>query len=67
MPRCDTARPAIAPYHVPQIVSVGRLVTFKGFEDLIDACAELQRRGADFICEIIGDGPLREMLQAKIE
>ena len=67
MPRCDTARPAIAPYHVPQIVSVGRLVTFKGFDDLIDACAELQRRGADFICEIIGDGPLREMLQAKIE
>ena len=67
MLRCDTARPAVAPYHIPQIVSVGRLVTFKGFEDLIDACAELQRRGADFICEIIGDGPLREMLQAKIE
>ena len=67
MPLCDTARPAVAPYHIPQIVSVGRLVTFKGFDDLIDACAELQRRGADFICEIIGDGPLREMLQAKIE
>src|SRR5438067_12997440 len=67
MPLCDTARPAAAPYHIPQIVSVGRLVAFKGFEDLIDACAELQRRGADFICEIIGDGPLREMLQAKIE
>ena len=67
MLRCDTSRPAVAPYHIPQIVSVGRLVTFKGFDDLIDACAELQRRGADFICEIIGDGPLREMLQAKIE
>jgi len=52
---------------VPRIVSVGRLVAFKGFEDLIDACAELQRRGVDFICEIIGDGPLRETLQAKIE
>jgi glycosyltransferase involved in cell wall biosynthesis len=67
MPGCDTGRPAAAPYHVPQIVSIGRLVVFKGFEDLIDACAELQRRGADFVCEIIGDGPLREMLQAKIE
>src|SRR5215831_5850651 len=67
MPRCETARPAVAPSHVPQIVSVGRLVVFKGFEDLIDACAELRRRGADFTCEIIGDGPLREMLQAKIE
>jgi hypothetical protein len=67
MPRCDTARPAVAPSHVVQIVSVGRLVVFKGFGDLIDACAELQRRGVDFVCEIIGDGPLREMLQAKIE
>jgi glycosyltransferase involved in cell wall biosynthesis len=67
VPRCETARPAVAPYHVPRIVSVGRLVAFKGFEDLIDACAELQRRGVDFICEIIGDGPLRETLQAKIE
>src|SRR2546423_11705582 len=52
---------------VPRIVSVGRLVAFKGFEDLVDACVELQRRGVDFICEIIGDGPLRETLQAKIE
>src|SRR5437763_5992945 len=52
---------------VRRIVSVGRLVAFKGFEDLLDACAELQRRGVHFICEIIGDGPLRETLQAKIE
>ena len=52
---------------IPQIVSVGRLVAFKGFADLIDACAELARRRIDFICDIIGDGPLRETLQAKIE
>jgi glycosyltransferase involved in cell wall biosynthesis len=52
---------------IPQIVSVGRLVPFKGFDDLIDACAELARRRIDFVCDIIGDGPLRERLQAKIE
>src|SRR5947207_3122224 len=52
---------------IPQIVSVGRLVAFKGFDDLIDACAELARRRIDFVCDIIGDGPLRETLQAKIE
>ena len=52
---------------IPRIVSVGRLVAFKGFDDLIDACAELARRGIDFVCDIIGDGPLRETLQAKIE
>ncbi len=52
---------------IPRIVSVGRLVPFKGFDDLIDACAELARRQIDFVCDIIGDGPLRETLQAKIE
>jgi len=52
---------------VPRIISVGRLVAFKGFEDLIDACGELARRGLDFNCEIIGDGPLRDDLQAKID
>ena len=52
---------------IPRIVSVGRLVAFKGFDDLIDACAELARRRIDFVCDIIGDGPLRETLQAKIE
>ena len=52
---------------VPRIISVGRLVAFKGFEYLIDTCAELARRGFDFVCDIIGDGPLRETLQAKID
>jgi glycosyltransferase involved in cell wall biosynthesis len=50
----------------PFIVSIGRLVTFKGFEYLIDACAELARRDLDFSCEIIGDGPLRGDLEARI-
>jgi glycosyltransferase involved in cell wall biosynthesis len=52
---------------IPRIVSVGRLVPFKGFDDLIDACAELARRRIDFVCDIIGDGPLRETLEAKVE
>jgi glycosyltransferase involved in cell wall biosynthesis len=51
----------------PRIISVGRLVAFKGFEHLIDACKELARRSLDFTCEIIGDGPLRDDLQAKID
>src|SRR5437773_4017694 len=51
---------------IPQIVSVGRLVAFKGFDDLIGACAELVRRQIDFVCDIIGDGPLRETLRSKI-
>jgi glycosyltransferase involved in cell wall biosynthesis len=51
----------------PKIISIGRLVSFKGFEQLIDACAELARRGIDFTCQIIGDGPLRDDLQKKID
>jgi glycosyltransferase involved in cell wall biosynthesis len=51
---------------VPRIISVGRLVAFKGFEHLVDACAELARRGFDFVCDIIGDGPLHDVLQARI-
>jgi glycosyltransferase involved in cell wall biosynthesis len=52
---------------VPRIISVGRLVAFKGFEYLIDACAELARQGFDFACDIVGDGPLRDSLEVKIE
>jgi glycosyltransferase involved in cell wall biosynthesis len=63
----ETARPAVAPYRQPRIVSVGRLVAFKGFEDLIKTCAELAERQIEFVCDIIGDGPLRATLQAKIE
>jgi glycosyltransferase involved in cell wall biosynthesis len=50
-----------------RILSVGRLVPFKGFDQLIDACAELARRNLDFSCEIIGDGPERDRLQDKID
>src|SRR5437870_8056218 len=65
-PLYEAAPPAVAPYSGLRILSVGRLVAFKGFDHLIDACAELARRGCDFTCDIIGDGPLRETLQAKI-
>ena len=68
----EAARPAgpsrtgIAPYPV-RIISIGRLVAFKGFEYLIDACAVLARQGHEFTCEIIGDGPLRADLETRIK
>ena len=49
-----------------EILSVGRLVPFKGFEYLIEACAQLRQRSILFHCEIIGDGPLREKLHHNI-
>ena len=50
----------------PRIASVGRLIEFKGHHFLVDACAELQRRGAEFECTIVGEGPWREPLEARI-
>jgi len=55
--------PAKRPRH---IVTVGRLVEKKGFDDLVTACALLVARGCDFTCDIIGDGPLQAALQAQI-
>ncbi len=52
---------------VPRIVSIGRLIEFKGFHHLIPACAELKRRKLPFECDIIGEGPLRPQLQAAID
>ncbi|MGI8891605.1 MAG: glycosyltransferase [Chthoniobacterales bacterium] len=48
------------------IVSVGRLVAFKGFEFLLAACAELKTRHLNFQCQIVGDGPLRGKLETMI-
>ena len=51
----------------PLILSIGRLISKKGFDILIDACAILRERRLDFQCEIIGEGPLQRELQARID
>ncbi len=48
------------------VLSVARLVPFKGQVFLVDACQLLVARGYDVRCDIIGDGPLREALRARI-
>jgi len=49
------------------ILSVGRLANMKGFFFLIEACASLKKEGLNFICYIVGDGPLRGTLQSLIK
>ena len=49
-----------------RILSIGRLIEKKGFEYLIDACAELFKENLLFRCEIGGSGPLYGKLQRKI-
>lgn len=49
------------------ILAVGRLDPIKGFATLIEALAILDRRTVDFHCVVVGEGPLRAALQARID
>jgi len=49
----------------PRILSVGRLVEKKGFDDLVEACRQLRPFPVE--CDIVGDGPLKDTLQAQID
>jgi glycosyltransferase involved in cell wall biosynthesis len=51
----------------PLILSVGRLVEKKGFQDLLQALLLVKTRGENFHCSIYGDGPLWEQLKGWIE
>ncbi|QQL45528.1 glycosyltransferase family 4 protein [Sulfuriroseicoccus oceanibius] len=49
-----------------RIISVGRLIEFKGFRHLIDAVAKLKQQGIPVDCRIIGEGPWHERLSQQI-
>jgi glycosyltransferase involved in cell wall biosynthesis len=57
----------LEPLTPPLLLSVGRLIEKKGFDELINACAILRDKKVDFRCEIIGDGPKEKSLQIQIE
>lgn len=64
--RESAAHPWADREEVPLLVAAGRLATWKGFADLIQAMALLsQRRPARLI--ILGDGPLRAELQSMVD
>lgn len=50
----------------PVILAVGQLKDKKGFRHLLDACALLRDRGHRFTCRIVGEGPDRDALSARI-
>lgn len=49
------------------ILSVGRLVPYKGHDVLIRACRKLKDSGLEATCKIIGDGPDRKALSKLID
>ncbi len=50
----------------PLVISIGRLIEKKGFQDLLEAGRLLRDRGVEFRCQIIGEGPLESALREQI-
>lgn len=50
----------------PRLVCVGRLCEQKGQLLLVEAAAELARRGVDFELVLVGDGEMREQVERRI-
>jgi colanic acid/amylovoran biosynthesis glycosyltransferase len=50
----------------PLLLAVGQLKPKKGLHHLVEACRILAQRGSSFECEIVGEGPLRRELAARI-
>lgn len=57
--------PRPAPPGGRTLLSIGRLVPFKGLEHLLAALAQPALRGTDLRLQIVGDGPLRERLRTQ--
>jgi colanic acid/amylovoran biosynthesis glycosyltransferase len=57
----------LQPETPPLLLSVGRLIEKKGFDDLVRACGILREKNLRFRCEIIGEGPDEEALRTQIE
>lgn len=66
----DTFRPAAVPQQSTggpvSIVTVGRLIEKKGFDDLFEACRLLADRGLRFHCTVYGEGPLGDRLAEQV-
>ena len=52
---------------VLRIISVGRLIEFKGFHHLLAAVAEARATGVDVRLDLMGDGPWRERLEQQCD
>ena len=61
----DEDRPA--DQRAGHIMSVGRLVEKKGFDDLLSALGLVRDRGIPFRCTIYGEGPLEDELVARTD
>ncbi|MFK5921928.1 MAG: glycosyltransferase family 4 protein [Verrucomicrobiota bacterium] len=59
----DFPQAAISSEGPLKIITIGRLIEFKGFHHLIAVCAKLAAAGVEYECCIIGEGPWRQRLE----
>lgn len=59
-------RAQMPPHDTFVMICVARLEEKKGHRFLLDACAKLRDRGIAFLCQFIGEGELREEIEAQI-
>jgi glycosyltransferase involved in cell wall biosynthesis len=49
-----------------RLLCVARFQEKKGIDTLVDACATLRARGVPFALRVLGDGPMRPALEARV-
>jgi glycosyltransferase involved in cell wall biosynthesis len=59
--------PRITKQGPPRMLCVASFEEVKGHAYLIEACSILQARGIPFVCDLVGDGPLRGAIEAQIK
>ena len=64
--RSELLRERIGARHVPLLLYVGRLAKEKNLDNLVDAVQVLTRRGERFKLVIVGEGPTRRQLAARL-
>jgi colanic acid/amylovoran biosynthesis glycosyltransferase len=62
----EVFRPNGGPRESARVLTVARLIPGKGIDVLLDALASLARRGVAAEADVVGDGPDREWLAARI-
>ena len=65
-PRAEARRRLELPPDNPIILFVGNLLPVKGLDVLVEALSQLKREDVQFLCLLIGQGPMRERLESQI-
>jgi colanic acid/amylovoran biosynthesis glycosyltransferase len=59
-------KPAVRDAGPLRLLCVASFEEVKGHRYLVEACAMLRDRGVEFVCELVGEGPLRAEIEALI-